>query len=126
MRNSRWLFICSYDNHKDNVSNLLLNLNKILNHNLARYHRYLLKGDFIVKTDGKNMKEICNNNHKKKFQKHEKHPWRSVTFSKVAGQLSANVGHHSLKKTKINDSKPHIWILLISDFQAEKLKVNKN
>ena len=27
---------------------------------------------------------------------------------------------------KINDSKPHIWKLLISDFQVESLKPNKN
>ena len=29
-----------------------------------------------------------------KFQKHEKHPWRSVTFSKVAGYAK----HHIYKK----------------------------
>ena len=46
LRKVRWLVICSYNPHKNNISNHLENLSKLLNRNLSQYERFLCIGDF--------------------------------------------------------------------------------
>ena len=46
LRKVKWLVICSYNPHKNNISNHLENLSKVLNRHLSRYERFLCIGDF--------------------------------------------------------------------------------
>ena len=46
LRKTKWLLICSYNPHKNNISNHLMNLSKIIDRNSSRYDKYLCIGDF--------------------------------------------------------------------------------
>ena len=46
LRKIKWLVICSYNPHKNYISNHLENLSKVLNRNLSYYERFLCIGDF--------------------------------------------------------------------------------
>ena len=46
LRKMKWLITCSYNPHKGNISNHLVNLSKILDKNLLKYERILCVGDF--------------------------------------------------------------------------------
>ena len=46
LRKTKWLLICSYNPHKNNISNHLTNLSKIIGRNTSRYDKYLCIGDF--------------------------------------------------------------------------------
>ena len=46
LRKMKWLITCPYNPHKDNISNHLVNLSKILDKNLSKYERILCVGDF--------------------------------------------------------------------------------
>ena len=46
LRKVKWLVICSYNPHKNYISNYLENLGRILNRNLSQYERFLSIGDF--------------------------------------------------------------------------------
>ena len=46
LRKVKWLVICSYNPHKNYISNHLENLSKVLNRNLSQYERILCIGDF--------------------------------------------------------------------------------
>ena len=37
LRKTKWLLICSYNPHKNSISNHLMNLNKIIDRNSSRY-----------------------------------------------------------------------------------------
>ena len=61
LRKVRWLVICSYNPHKNNISNHLENLSKVLNRNLSQYERFLCIGDFnseITEFARKNFRDI--------------------------------------------------------------------
>ena len=45
LRKTKWLLICSYNPHKNNISNHLMNLSKIIDRNYSRYDKYLCIGD---------------------------------------------------------------------------------
>ena len=47
---TKWLLICSYSPHKNNISNHLMNLNKIIDRNSSCYDKYLCIGDFNSET----------------------------------------------------------------------------
>ena len=50
LRKTKWLLICSYNPHKNNISNHLMNLSKIIDRNSSRYDKYLCIGDFNLET----------------------------------------------------------------------------
>ena len=45
LRKTKWLLICSYSPHRNNISNHLMNLSKITDRNYSRYDKYLCIGD---------------------------------------------------------------------------------
>ena len=47
LRKVKWLVICSYNPHKNNISKHLENLSKVLNRNLSQYERFRCMGNFI-------------------------------------------------------------------------------
>ena len=61
----RWLVICSYNPNKNNISNHLENLSKVLNRNLSRYERFLCIGDFNSEITEFAMKIFCDIYHLK-------------------------------------------------------------
>ena len=64
-RKVRWLVICSYNPHKNNISNHLENLSKVLNRNLSQYERFLCIGDFNSEITEFAMKNFCDIYHLK-------------------------------------------------------------
>ena len=65
LRKVKWLVICSYNPHKNNISNHLENLSKVLNRNLSQYERFLCTGDFNSEITEFAMKKICDIYHLK-------------------------------------------------------------
>ena len=65
LRKVRWLVICSYNPHKNNISNHLENLSKVLNRNLSQYERFLCIGDFNSEITEFAMKHFCDIYHLK-------------------------------------------------------------
>ena len=65
LRKVRWLVICSYNPHKNNISNHLENLSKLLNRNLSQYERFLGIGDFNSEITEFAMKIFCDIYHLK-------------------------------------------------------------
>ena len=65
LRKVRWLVICSYNQHKNNISNHLDNLSKVLNRNLSQYERFLCIGDLNSEITEFAMKIFCNIYHLK-------------------------------------------------------------
>ena len=65
LRKVRWLVICSYNSHKNNISNHLENLSKVLNRNLSQYERFLCIGDFNSEIIELAMKNFCDIYHLK-------------------------------------------------------------
>ena len=65
LRKVRWLVICSYNPHKNNISNHLENLSKVLNRNLSQYERFLCIGDFNSEITEFAMKKFCDIYHLK-------------------------------------------------------------
>ena len=59
------LVICSYNPHKNNISNHLENLSKVLNRNLSQYERFLCIGDFNSEITEFAMKNFCDIYHLK-------------------------------------------------------------
>ena len=47
---TKWLLIYSYNSHKNNISNHLMNLSQIIERNSPRYNKYLCIGDFSSET----------------------------------------------------------------------------
>ena len=58
LRKMKWLITCSYNHHKDNISNHLVNLSKILDKNLSKYERILCVGDFNSEVTEVSMKNF--------------------------------------------------------------------
>ena len=50
LRKTKWLLICSYNAHKNNISSHLKNISKIIDRNSSRYGKYLCLGDFNSET----------------------------------------------------------------------------
>ena len=65
LRKTKWLVICSYNPHKNNISNHLENLSKVLNRNLSQYERFLCIGDFNSEITEFAMKNFCDIYHLK-------------------------------------------------------------
>ena len=61
----KWLVICSYNPHKNNISNHLENLSKLFNRNLSQYERFLCIGDFNSEITEFAMKNFCDIYHLK-------------------------------------------------------------
>ena len=59
LRKTKWLLICSYNPHKNNISNHLMNLSKIIDRNSSRYYKYLFIGDFNSKTSKTASRIFC-------------------------------------------------------------------
>ena len=65
LRKLRWLVVCSYNPHKNNISNHLENLSKVLNRNLSQYEIFLCIGDFNSEITEFAMKNFCDIYHLK-------------------------------------------------------------
>ena len=65
VRKVRWLVTCSNNPHKNNISNHLESLSKVLNRNLSQYERFLCIGDFNSEITGFAMKTFCDIYHLK-------------------------------------------------------------
>ena len=59
LRKTKWLLICSYNPHKNNISNHLMNLSKIIDRNSSRYDKYLCIGDFNSETSETALRNFC-------------------------------------------------------------------
>ena len=59
MRKTKWLLICSYNPHKNNISNHLMNLSKIIDRNSSRYGKYLCIRDFNSETFETALRNFC-------------------------------------------------------------------
>ena len=59
LRKTKWLLICSYNPHKNNISNHLMNLSKIIDRNSSRYNKYLSIGDFNLETSEIALRNFC-------------------------------------------------------------------
>ena len=71
LRKMKWLITCSYNPHKDNISNHLFNLSKILDNNLSKYERLLCIGDFNSEITEIPMKNFCDLYHLKSIVKNQ-------------------------------------------------------
>ena len=56
---TKWLLICSYSPGKNNISNHLMNLDKIIDRNSSRYDKYLCIGDFNSETAERALRNFC-------------------------------------------------------------------
>ena len=65
LRKVIWFVICSYNPHKNNISNHLENLSKVLNRNLSQYERFLCIGDFNSEITEFAIKDFCDIYHLK-------------------------------------------------------------
>ena len=59
LRKTKWLLICSCNPHKNNISNYLMNLSKIIDRNSSRYDKYLCIGDFNSETSETALRNFC-------------------------------------------------------------------
>ena len=59
LRKTKWLLICSYNPHKNNISNHLMNLSKIIDRNSSRYDKYFCIGDFNSETSETALRNFC-------------------------------------------------------------------
>ena len=59
LRKTKWLLTCSYNPHKNNISNHLMNLSKIIDGNSSRYDKYLCIGDFSSETSETALRNFC-------------------------------------------------------------------
>ena len=50
LRKTKLLLICSYNSHKINISNHLMNFSKVIDRSTSHYHKYLCIGDFHAGT----------------------------------------------------------------------------
>ena len=57
LRKTKWLLICSYNPHRNNISNHLMNLSKIIDRNSSRYDKCLYIGDFNSETSS--LRNFC-------------------------------------------------------------------
>ena len=58
-RKTKWQLICSYSPHKNNISNHLMNLSKIIDRNSSYYDKYLCIGDFNSETSETALRNFC-------------------------------------------------------------------
>ena len=56
-RKTKWLLITI--ENKNNISNHLMNLSKIIDKNSSHYHKYLCIGDFISETNETALRNFC-------------------------------------------------------------------
>ena len=56
---TKWLLLCSYNPHKINISNHLMNLSKIIVRNSSRYDKCFCVGDFISETPETALRNFC-------------------------------------------------------------------
>ena len=59
LRKTKWLLICSYSLHKNNISNHLMNLSKIIDRNSSHYDKYLCIKDFISEITETALRNFC-------------------------------------------------------------------
>ena len=59
LRKTKWLLICSYNPHKNNISNHLKNLSKIIDRNSSRCDKYLCIRDFSSETSETALRNFC-------------------------------------------------------------------
>ena len=59
LRKTRWLLICSYSPNKNNISNHLMNLSKVIDRNCSHYGKYLCIGDFNSETSETALRHLC-------------------------------------------------------------------
>ena len=58
LRNTKWLLIYSYNPHKNNISNHLMNPSKIIDRNSSRYDKYLCIEDFNSETSETSLRDF--------------------------------------------------------------------
>ena len=51
--------MCSYNPHKNNISNHLMNLTKFIDRNASRYDKHLCIGDFNSETSEVALRNFC-------------------------------------------------------------------
>ena len=56
---TKWLLICSYNPHKNNISNYLMYLSKIIDRNSSHYDKYHCIGDSNSETSETALKNFC-------------------------------------------------------------------
>ena len=59
LRKTKWLLLCSYNPHKNNILKHLKNLSDILDKNSAKYERLLCMGDFNSQISESAMSDFC-------------------------------------------------------------------
>ena len=59
LHKTKWLLIFSYSPHKNNISNHLMNLSKIIDRNSSPYVKYLCIGDFNSETSETALRNFC-------------------------------------------------------------------
>ena len=59
LRKTKWLLICSYNPHKNNISNHLMNLSKIIDRNSSRCDKYLCIRDSNSETSETALRNFC-------------------------------------------------------------------
>ena len=59
LRKAKWLLICSYNPHKNNFSNHLMNLSEIIYRNSSCFDKYLCIGDFNSETSETALRNFC-------------------------------------------------------------------
>ena len=59
LSNGKWLLVCSYNPHKNNIGNHLIALSDFLNSHSSTYEKVLILGHFNVEADDQNMKTLC-------------------------------------------------------------------
>ena len=59
LHKAKWLLICSYTPHKNNISNHLMNVSKIIDGNFSRYGKYLCIGYFNSETSETALRNLC-------------------------------------------------------------------
>ena len=60
IRNKKWLLCCSYNPHRNNISNHISHLSKGLNNYISHYDNILILGDFNCQLSENCLNNFCN------------------------------------------------------------------
>ena len=123
LRNDKWLLICSYNSHKNNIGNHLKALGDFLDSHSSTYEKVLILVDFNVEVDDQNTKTFCDSYSLISLIKHPtsyKNPSHPKCIDLILTNVPRSFQTLSVIETELSDF--HVMTLTAMRKSFEKLK----
>ena len=125
----KWLVFCSYNPHRDNVSNHLQTISKSLDLHLSQYDNVIIVGDFNTEIGANSMNAFCERYSLSSLIKEStcyKNPANPSCINLILTNSSRSFQNSSVVETGLSDFHRMIVTALKTTFQSSPPKLRSN